>query len=96
MGVTADIWIGPVVDRLSSVPLDPLTACFDRQSGQTHFLADPLPQILNVLTAKRLSTDACVEALMAEFQMAETVAEVMARVEECLRELAQLGLVERA
>lgn len=96
MGVTADIWIGPADDRLSWVPLDPLTACFDRQSGQTHLLADPLPQILAVLTAKCLSTDACVEALMAEFQMAETAAEVTVRVGECLRELAQLGLVERA
>ena len=96
MDETPQLWIGPVAGRISSVTLEPLTACFDRLSGQTHLLADPLPQLLDILTDACRTTDACVAAFMVQFDMAETIDAVRTRVAECLGELALLGLVEQA
>lgn len=96
LGDITEYWTGPDAARLVFVPVDPLTTCFDRASGQTHLLADPLPQLLDLLTGTRLSTDGCVVGLMARFDMDQSVAEVTVRVTECLKELARMGLVAAA
>lgn len=37
--------------NLKRVELDALTAIYDRQSGMTHLLADPMPDLIDALAA---------------------------------------------
>ncbi|MFM6853742.1 MAG: HPr-rel-A system PqqD family peptide chaperone [Sphingopyxis sp.] len=104
---TNAIWRGPAPGRLRIDPVDSLTLVYDRQSGQTHILAPPLPELLAILANGPLATGAVVAALMAQFDVttdgeadptaAPTGAgdDVPARVAQRLDELAQLGLVDR-
>jgi PqqD family protein of HPr-rel-A system len=57
-------------DALAIVPLDALTAVYDRRSGQTHLLASPLPEILAAVGDGEPTLAAIVAALSAEFDFA--------------------------
>ncbi len=72
--------------------LGSLTAMFDHASGQTHVLAEPLPQILEVL-ATGPADCADVAARLAENYGTPIDAASLARIDECLNELAAMGLV---
>ena len=93
-------WAGPAADRLNSVPLDSLTAVFDRAAGQTHLLAAPLPEILAALAQGPADAAAIAARLALQFDLDGTgdapggaVADVTARISERLEELATLGLI---
>lgn len=92
MGAAQQQWLAPHADRLSIVTLDALTAVYDRASGQTHLLAQPLPEILAALQSGPANAAQIAARLTADFDIADS-ADVSARVAECLGELLAMGLV---
>lgn len=89
----ARVWRAALVDRRVAVPLDTLTAVYDRASGQTHLIASPLPEILDALDQDGRTVAAVRAELAKHFDLrdADDDAEIvlLARLEE----LAALGLV---
>lgn len=80
-------------DRLLIEPLDTMTLIYQRRSGITHIVAEPVPEILAVMGADALDA-AQVAARLAsqfEFDVADAEAIVAARLDES----AALGLLER-
>lgn len=86
------IWHPPEPGRLTRHGLDPLVAVYDTASGQTHLLAEPLPQILDALSVEPTDSNG-VTARLAVTYGTQTDAAVMARITECLNELAAMGLI---
>lgn len=74
-------------------PLDSMTLIYQRRSGITHIVAEPVPEILAAMGSDVVDAKTVAERLMAEFEMDAGDAEdvVVARLEE----LATLGLVEK-
>jgi PqqD family protein of HPr-rel-A system len=87
-------WRAASADRRVAVPLDSLTAVFDRASGQTHLLASPLPEILAALDDGAADVATLRTRLSASFDLAAENAE--AALTARLKELAALGLVTPA
>ncbi len=79
------------MERRVAVPLDTLTAIFDRASGLTHLLATPLPEILAALDVGPADVATLTARLAADFDFDADDADsaITARLEE----LATLGLV---
>lgn len=78
-------------DGLRIVPLDSLTAVYHRASGQTHVVAEPMPEILAVL-----GTDSAdLPMLILRLDLPDT-AETHALLTERLEELVATGLVARS
>ncbi len=74
-------------------PLDAMTLIYQRRSGITHMVAEPVPEILAAMGEDIVTAATLVVRLSAQFDLgdageAETV--ITARLEE----LAELGLVE--
>lgn len=80
-------------DQLLIEPLDAMTLIYQRRSGITHIVAEPVPEILGVMGEDALSANQVAQRLSAKFEIDSAEAEgvVAARLEE----LAALGLVER-
>jgi PqqD family protein of HPr-rel-A system len=78
-------------DGLRIVPLDSLTAIYHRASGQTHVVAEPMPQILAALGPG----DADLPDLILRLGVTDT-AETRALLTERLEELVATGLVARS
>ncbi|WP_033921282.1 HPr-rel-A system PqqD family peptide chaperone [Sphingomonas sp. 37zxx] len=77
---------------LRIVPLDLLTLIYHRASGQTHVVASPVPEILDVLADEAMDVPALLAALAARYELGDADADALtARLEE----LAAVGLVER-
>ena len=77
---------------LRIVPLDLLTAIHHRASGQTHVVAPPVPEMLDLLADAPLTADALLAALSERFDLPDgDVAALTARLDE----LVATGLVER-
>ncbi len=76
---------------LRIVPLDSLTAIYHRASGQTHVVAEPVPEIMAALNAG----DCDVAGLLARLSLADT-ADSRALLAERLDELVATGLVARS
>lgn len=74
-------------------PLDAMTLIYQRRSGITHIVAEPVPEILAAMGEDALTADAVAQRLASRFDLdnADAAEIVAARLEE----LAQLGLVER-
>ena len=72
------------------VPLDSLTAIYHRASGQTHVVAEPVPEILAVLGSGAQDVDGFLEALGLTDD-----AGTRALLTERLNELVATGLVAR-
>ena len=75
-------------------PLDVMSLIYQRGSGITHIVAEPVPEILGVM-----GNDVCDVVLIAarlagQFDLGNT-SDVKAIIAERLEELAALGLVER-
>lgn len=86
-------WHRTELDRLAIVPLDTLTAVFDRGSGDTHIIAEPLPQLLDILSETPLDLASVRAALSQHFELGDDPdAQLVARLEE----LVALGLVHVA
>ncbi|MEP6786140.1 MAG: HPr-rel-A system PqqD family peptide chaperone [Sphingomonadales bacterium] len=73
---------------LLRVSLDGMTAIYDRRSGQTHLIADPVPEILDVIGENAVDAATIAARLGAE----DAVDLVAGRVDELLA----IGLVEAA
>lgn len=80
-------------DQLLVEPLDAMTLIYQRRSGITHIVAEPVPEILAVMGDDVVSAHEVAARLARNFDLdeADAVDVVAARLEE----LAQLGLVER-
>ena len=74
-------------------PLDSMTLIYQRRSGITHIVAEPVPEILAAMGSHAVDAKTVAERLAAEFDMdaADGEAVIAARLEE----LAALGLVEK-
>lgn len=83
----------PSSDAIRIMPLDRLTAVFDRRSGMTHLCASPLPEILTVMDGKTWSVSALSYALRQRFAMAADDAATEAVLRARLDELVAVGLV---
>ena len=87
-------WRAPEPGRLSVAPLDLLTALYDRASGQTHLLSEPMPQILDALAQGEATAAQLADRLADRFDLSAE-GDVHAVIADRLAELAALGLVER-
>ena len=76
------------------VPLDAMTLIYQRRSGITHIVAEPVPEILAVMGDDALGAADVAERLAAQFDFDAADAEAI--VASRLDELASLGLVERS
>jgi PqqD family protein of HPr-rel-A system len=74
---------------LIAVPIDGLTALYHRPSGQTHLLAEPVPEILAALSGEALTLTNLRAALAAAHDLEGDDAALLARLEE----LVASGLV---
>jgi PqqD family protein of HPr-rel-A system len=83
----------PAADRVIK-PLDTMSVIYQRRSGITHIVADPVPQILAVMGDGPVDAAIIAARLLAEFDLGDAK-EARAIICERLEELAQLGLVER-
>lgn len=81
-------------DGLVFHDLDGMTAVFQRASGITHLVSDPVPAIIEVMGEQTMDADAIVHVLSRHFDLengADAANIVLARLED----LCGLGLVER-
>jgi PqqD family protein of HPr-rel-A system len=75
-------------------PLDMMTLIYQRRSGITHMVGEPVPQMLAAMGDDAVDAGALVERLADSFDLGEAGA-AAALIAERLEELAELGLVER-
>jgi PqqD family protein of HPr-rel-A system len=95
MADIASLYRTEPADQRVVTPLDAMTLIYQRRSGITHIVAEPVPEILAVMAG-----DVCDAALVAA-RLATTfdlgpLDEAKAVIAARLEELATLGLVERA
>ncbi len=74
-------------------PLDAMTLIYQRRSGITHIVAEPVPEILTAMGGDSLDAAEVATRLAAQFDLETADAEAI--VASRLEELAALGLVER-
>lgn len=82
-------------DQLLVEPLDAITLIYQRRSGITHMVAEPVPEILAAMGGEAVTVAMLVTMLSDLFDLGtneDAVAVVAARLEE----LAELGLVHRS
>jgi PqqD family protein of HPr-rel-A system len=82
-------------DALRVEPLGELTAIFDRRSMQTHLVVSPMPEILDAMGADACNVAGLAARLAAAFDL-DATEDAQPILAERLRELAAMGLVERA
>nr|WP_277923919.1 HPr-rel-A system PqqD family peptide chaperone [Sphingomonas hankookensis] len=74
------------------VPLDALSAVYHRASGQTHIVAPPVPEILELIADQAMTPEELLAALAERFDLPDgDAAGLTARLDE----LVDTGLVER-
>ena len=75
-------------------PLNSMTLIYQRRSGLTHIVTEPVPQILAAMGDDAVDVATLHERLVEQFDLGEAdEAEVV--IGARLNELAELGLVER-
>lgn len=74
-------------------PLDAMTLIYQRRSGITHIVAEPVPEILAVMGVDIVDAKTIAERLALDFDLDSTDAEAI--ITARLEELASLGLVEK-
>ena len=84
-------WRAAAPGALRSAAIDGLTALYHRPSGQTHLVAEPVPQILTALAGEALTFEGLRAALAERHEIEGDDAVLLAR----LAELEAAGLVER-
>lgn len=89
---TATVWHAPTPERLRVETLDALTLAYDRASGQTHLLAPPLPELLELLAEGPATTADLARRMAAAFELGDQ--DVGGLIVERLAELTAMGLVE--
>jgi PqqD family protein of HPr-rel-A system len=73
-------------------PLDAMTLIYQRRSGITHMVAEPVPEMLAAMGNDAVSAPMLAERLAAQFDLSHSD-DVVAVIEARLQELADLGLV---
>ena len=79
-------------NQLLVEPLDAMTLIYQRRSGITHIVAEPVPEILAAMGEDALDAAEIATRLAVQFEFDAVDAEVI--VASRLNELAALGLVE--
>ncbi len=74
-------------------PLDIMTLIYHRRSGITHIVADPVPQILEIMKQDIVTAGDVMQRLTDIFDL-ENRPDSGAVISERLKELSLLGLVE--
>jgi PqqD family protein of HPr-rel-A system len=87
------IYRAEAADQLLVEPLDAMTVLYQRRSGITHIVAEPVPEILAAMGEDAASALEVAARLAAQFDFDAEDAEAI--VASRLEELALLGLVER-
>lgn len=80
-------------ERLSIVHLDSFTAVYHRDSGITHLITAPAPEILATLGEAGMTRAALLERLARDYALGDADMDVL---RERLDELVASGLVSRA
>lgn len=75
-------------------PLDVITLIYQRRSGITHMVAEPVPEILAAMGDAAMDAAAVLERLSALFDLSDAD-DALAVVAARLEELADLGLIDR-
>jgi PqqD family protein of HPr-rel-A system len=73
-------------------PLDEMTLIYQRRSGITHIVADPVPQILEAMGHDACSINDIAERLSISYDLGDAEM-ASALISERVAELIQLGLV---
>jgi PqqD family protein of HPr-rel-A system len=75
-------------------PLDMMTLIYQRRSGITHMVGEPVPQMLEAMRGDVVDASVLAARLASSFDLGRRE-DAVARIAERLEELAELGLVER-
>ena len=75
------------------MPLDAMTLIYQRRSGITHIVAEPVPEILAAMGEDVVDAPLLAARLGAQFDLGDSI-EAKAIIAARLEELAALGLVE--
>jgi PqqD family protein of HPr-rel-A system len=75
-------------------PLDMMTLIYQRRSGITHMVSEPVPQMLAAMGEDAIDAEILAERLADSFDLGER-GSATALIAERLEELAALGLLER-
>jgi PqqD family protein of HPr-rel-A system len=89
-------YLAEAADARIVIALDEMTLIFQRRSGITHIVADPVPQILEAMTTGNDSAPCDIAAIAARLSARYDLgdpAQVKAIIGARLAELAELGLV---
>jgi PqqD family protein of HPr-rel-A system len=81
-------------DQLLVVPLDAITLIYQRRSGITHMVSEPVPEMLAAMGDGPVDAAALVARLSEQFDLGATD-DALTIIAARLEELASLGLVER-
>lgn len=76
-------------------PLDAMTLIYQRRSGLTHMVAEPIPEILTVMGSQPQTAEDTTRRLATEFDFGENTQVVVEIVASRLEDLAKLGILER-
>ncbi|HMS21934.1 HPr-rel-A system PqqD family peptide chaperone [uncultured Sphingorhabdus sp.] len=76
-------------------PLDMITLIYQRRSGITHMVGEPVPQMLEAMGSDAVDAATLASRLEASFDLGGQH-DAVALITERLEELAELGLVERS
>jgi PqqD family protein of HPr-rel-A system len=92
-GPQSPVYRAEPADQLLVEPLDAMTLIYQRRSGITHIVAEPVPEILAVMGDDALDATVVAQRLAAQFKIDASDASDI--VQSRLEEMATLGLVER-
>jgi PqqD family protein of HPr-rel-A system len=81
-------------DDLIIRPLDTMTLIYQRRSGITHLVSEPVPEILAAMGGEAMNAENLAAKLATQFNLGGET-DAIATVADRLEELADLGLVER-
>ena len=88
-------YIAEPADQFWVEPLDAMTLVYQRRSGITHMVAEPVPEILAAMGGETVSAAMLVTTLSDQFDLG-TDEDAEAVVAARLEELAELGLIQRS
>lgn len=94
MGSAKILYRAEPADQRLVEPLDIMTLIYQRRSGITHMVGEPVPQMLAAMGDDAVDAAMLAERLRKKFDLGEA-ADAVAVLSERLEELAELGLVER-
>jgi PqqD family protein of HPr-rel-A system len=83
----------PADERLIE-PLDAMTLIYQRRSGITHIVAEPVPQILAAMGSDTVDVALVAARLATKFDLGDA-SDARAVITARLEELASLGLIEK-